>query len=37
MALLGQGAFAAWHGIAAGREADYDHWHSHEHIAEGGQ
>jgi hypothetical protein len=34
MALLGQGAFVAWHGIAAGREAEYERWHSHEHMLE---
>jgi hypothetical protein len=34
MSLLGQGAFVAWHGIAVGREADYDRWHSHEHMLE---
>jgi hypothetical protein len=34
MALLGQGAFVAWHGVAKGREADYDRWHSHEHMLE---
>jgi len=34
MALLGQGAFVAWHNIAAGRETDYDRWHSHEHMLE---
>jgi hypothetical protein len=32
MALLGQGASVAWHGIAAGHEAGYDRWHSHEHM-----
>ena len=34
MGLLGKGAFVAWHGIAEGREADYDFWHSHEHMLE---
>lgn len=34
MPLLGQGAFVAWHGIVEGREADYDRWHSHEHMLE---
>jgi hypothetical protein len=34
MALLGRGAFVAWHDVAAGREADYDLWHSHEHMLE---
>ncbi len=32
--LLGKGAFVAWHDIAAGREADYDRWHSQEHMLE---
>jgi hypothetical protein len=27
MALLGLGAFVAWHGITGRREADYEHWH----------
>jgi hypothetical protein len=34
MALLGRGAFVAWHDIAAGREADYHVWHSREHMLE---
>jgi hypothetical protein len=34
MALLGLGAFVAWHGITNGREADYERWHSHEHMLE---
>ncbi len=34
MALLGRGAFAAWHDVAEGREAEYDRWQSHEHMAE---
>jgi hypothetical protein len=34
MALLGLGAFVAWHGITGGREADYEHWHSQEHMLE---
>jgi hypothetical protein len=34
MTLLGQGAFVAWHGIAAGREVDYDRWHTHENMLE---
>lgn len=32
--LLGKGAFVAWHDIAPGREADYDRWHSQEHMLE---
>ena len=34
MALLGQGAFVAWHDVADGSTAKYDHWHSHEHMLE---
>lgn len=34
MPLLGKGAFTAWHDIAKGRRADYDRWHSHEHMLE---
>ena len=34
MALLGLGVFVAWHGITAGREVDYERWHSHEHMLE---
>jgi len=32
--LLEQGAFVAWHDVTPGREAEYDRWHSHEHMAE---
>src|SRR5688500_9086590 len=34
MALLGQGAFVAWHDVADGSTAKYDHWHSHKHMLE---
>jgi len=34
MALLGQGAFLAWHDVADGCMAKYDRWHSHEHMLE---
>jgi hypothetical protein len=32
--LLGNGAFVAWHDVALGHEAEYDRWHSHEHMRE---
>ncbi len=28
------GAFVAWHDVEIGREAEYLHWHSHEHMQE---
>ena len=34
MALLGNGALAIWHDIAAGAEADFHEWHSAEHLVE---
>jgi len=34
MTWTGFGAFVAWHDVEAGREADYLHWHSHEHMQE---
>ena len=34
MPLLGQGVAAIWHDIDAANEADYHHWHCHEHIPE---
>ena len=34
MALLGNGVAAIWHNVAPEAEADYDHWHCHEHMAE---
>ena len=33
MALLGLGAFVAWHGITDGREADYECWHSRSYVS----
>jgi hypothetical protein len=34
MSLLGKGALLVWHDIAAGRENDYNEWHSKEHMLE---
>jgi hypothetical protein len=34
MAWMGQGALVAWHDVEAGQEAEYRHWHSHEHMQE---
>src|SRR5262245_40452423 len=34
MALPGSGCFVAWHDLQPGREADHDHWHTHEHMIE---
>lgn len=34
MALLGRGAFVAWHDVAEGSTAKYDRWHSREHMLE---
>jgi Fe2+ transport system protein FeoA len=34
MGWSGTGAFAAWHDVEEGREAEYLHWHSHEHMQE---
>jgi hypothetical protein len=34
MPLLGKGVAAIWHDIDAAHEADYHHWHCHEHIPE---
>lgn len=34
MSLLGQGAIVMWHDVRAGRAAEHDDWHSHEHIPE---
>jgi hypothetical protein len=34
MSLLGKGALLVWHDIAAGRESDYNEWHSKEHMLE---
>jgi hypothetical protein len=32
--LFGNGAFVAWHDVASGHEAEYERWHSHEHLRE---
>lgn len=34
MAIAGAGCFVAWHDLQPGREADHDHWHTHEHMIE---
>jgi hypothetical protein len=34
MSWQGSGAFVAWHDVETGREAEYVHWHSHEHMQE---
>ncbi|HEX6610361.1 MAG TPA: hypothetical protein VF051_06255, partial [Hyphomicrobiaceae bacterium] len=34
MAIAGLGCFVAWHDLQSGREADHDHWHTHEHMIE---
>lgn len=34
MSLPGTGCFVAWHDLQAGREADHDQWHTHEHMIE---
>src|SRR5215217_9570243 len=34
MSLRGQAAFIAWHDVEEGREPEYLHWHSHEHMQE---
>jgi hypothetical protein len=34
MSWTGFGAFVAWHDVEAGHEAEYRHWHSHEHMQE---
>jgi hypothetical protein len=34
MPLLGKGVAAIWHNVEAEAEADYNHWHCHEHMAE---
>ncbi len=34
MAMPGKGCFVAWCDVKAGREADHDHWHTHEHMVE---
>src|SRR3712207_2116533 len=34
MSWTGRGAFIAWHDVEEGHEAEYLHWHSHEHMQE---
>ncbi|MBT5264418.1 MAG: hypothetical protein HOL85_06290 [Rhodospirillaceae bacterium] len=34
MALLGKGVAAIWHNVAPEFQADYNHWHCHEHVPE---
>jgi hypothetical protein len=34
MSWTGRGAFIAWHNVEGEREAEYLHWHSHEHMQE---
>lgn len=34
MSWTGQGAFIAWHDVEEEQEAEYLHWHSHEHMQE---
>lgn len=34
MALAGQGCFVCWYDLKPGREAEHDHWHTHEHMIE---
>lgn len=34
MSWTGRGAFIAWHDVEEGQEAEYLHWHSHEHMQE---
>src|SRR5690606_6054350 len=34
MALLGKAALAMWWEIEAARQADFAHWHAHEHFPE---
>lgn len=34
MAMQGKGCFIAWYDLKPGREADHDHWHTHEHMIE---
>ena len=34
MAMPGKGCFVAWYDLKPGREADHDHWHTHEHMIE---
>ncbi|MFM9943153.1 MAG: hypothetical protein ACKVP7_27100 [Hyphomicrobiaceae bacterium] len=34
MAIPGSGCFVAWYDLQPGREAEHDHWHTHEHMIE---
>ena len=34
MPLLGRGVAAIWHNVAPSAQADYNHWHVHEHVPE---
>ena len=34
MPLLGKGVAAIWHNVAKQDQADYNHWHCHEHVPE---
>jgi hypothetical protein len=34
MAMPGKGCFVAWYDLQPGRDADHDHWHTHEHMIE---
>ncbi len=34
MPLLGEGVAAIWHNVAPSAQADYNHWHVHEHVPE---
>ena len=34
MSWTGRGAFIAWHDVEGEFEAEYLHWHSHEHMQE---
>ena len=34
MPLLGNAALLAWHDVTSDGEADFNRWHSHEHLAE---
>ncbi len=34
MAIPGNGCFVAWYDVQAGRDAEHDQWHTHEHMIE---
>jgi hypothetical protein len=34
MTMPGKGCFVAWYDLQPGRDADHDHWHTHEHMTE---